>query len=543
MDPDEQKWRKRLERERRAREQAEQLLEEKSRELFEKNEALEGARNHLEELVEKRTREVRRLSLVAEYATCGVVITDAGGKTEWVNTAFRQMTGYTLAEVQGKAPGHLLQGSASDAETIRRMGRAISRKESFSEEILNYRKDGSPYWIRLDATPIRDGVGEVSQYIAIQTDVTERRQAEKRMGVLTRALEQSSDGFALTDSNGFFTYLNPAHVAIFGYANEEEMKGRSWRMLYDEEESERLQREVFPVLARKGTWKGRAMALRKDGSRFPEDLTLTLLGDGRIICTCRDDTVRVEGEEALRQSKAKAEALNEELRKTILELDAFAHTVAHDLKNPLQGILGLSESLRCYWDDIAEEEKKELVSMIEESGVTMGNIVNELLLLASVRKEKVELAPVEPLDLIEKARKRLLYRIRETKARIEVTEPLGSFLGYGPWVEEVLSNFCSNALKYGGTPPWIRIGTDRTPDGRVLLWVEDNGPGIPQDQRKGLFEEFTRYERVRAEGHGLGLSIVRRIMDKLGGEVGADDAVTGLGGARFFAIFPALEEQ
>jgi two-component system sensor histidine kinase/response regulator len=90
-------------------------------------------------------------------------------------------------------------------------------------------------------------------------------------------------------------------------------------------------------------------------------------------------------------------------------------------------------------------------------------------------------------------------------------------LGYGPWIEEVWANYLSNAMKYGGRPPRLELSAD-TMDGKVRFRVRDNGPGLTPEQQARLFTPFTRLHQARATGQGLGLSIVRRIMEKLGGE-------------------------
>ena len=111
-------------------------------------------------------------------------------------------------------------------------------------------------------------------------------------------------------------------------------------------------------------------------------------------------------------------------------------------------------------------------------------------------------------------------------------------LGYGPWIEEVWVNYLSNALKYGGmpsAPPRIELGAEPQPDGLVRFWMRDYGPGIPTESQAHLFTQFTRLDQVRAKGHGLGLSIVRRIVEKLGGQVGVISQV-GQGSTFFFAL-------
>ena len=118
-------------------------------------------------------------------------------------------------------------------------------------------------------------------------------------------------------------------------------------------------------------------------------------------------------------------------------------------------------------------------------------------------------------------------------------------LGYGPWIEEVWVNYLSNALKYGGspsTPPQIELGAEAQPDGLVRFWLRDHGPGIPAESQAHLFTQFTRLDQVRAQGHGLGLSIVRRIVEKLGGQVGVISQV-GQGSTFFFALPGANAEH
>lgn len=94
-------------------------------------------------------------------------------------------------------------------------------------------------------------------------------------------------------------------------------------------------------------------------------------------------------------------------------------------------------------------------------------------------------------------------------------------VGYAPWIEEVWTNYISNAIKYGGQPPQIEVGSEAL-DGMVKFWVKDNGDGIPLDQIDTLFKPFVRLDNVRATGHGLGLSIVRRIIERLNGTVGVE---------------------
>jgi signal transduction histidine kinase len=115
-------------------------------------------------------------------------------------------------------------------------------------------------------------------------------------------------------------------------------------------------------------------------------------------------------------------------------------------------------------------------------------------------------------------------------------------VGYAPWIEEVWVNYLSNALKYGGNPPQIELGfdvakeaVDQFPNFQIRFWVRDNGPGLTPEEQGRLFTSFTRLDQVRAKGHGLGLSIVRRIVEKLGGQVGVESEV-GWGSTFWFTL-------
>jgi two-component system sensor histidine kinase/response regulator len=224
------------------------------------------------------------------------------------------------------------------------------------------------------------------------------------------------------------------------------------------------------------------------------------------------------------------------------ELDAFAHTVAHDLKSPLSPIVGLARFLEESLFIMSEEEMKESLNIIVRSGQKMANIINELLLLAQVRDMEVDLELLNMANVVLESQQRLAYMIEECRAEIIMPERWPAAMGYGPWVEEVWVNYLSNALKYSGESPHIELGATEQEDGMVCFWVSDNGPGLKPEEQQWLFTEFTQLNQARAEGHGLGLSIVRRIVEKLGGEVSVDSKGPGQGSTFMFTLSGAPEE-
>lgn len=231
--------------------------------------------------------------------------------------------------------------------------------------------------------------------------------------------------------------------------------------------------------------------------------------------------------------------LNDTLKEQNGELNAFSHTVAHNIQSSISRVIGFSELLQHEFDTLSEDERAQCLHAIVRNGRKVSNIVDELLILASVRSTEVENRPLAMGEVVEEAQYRLVDLIQETEAQISLPERWPGALGYGPWVEEVWENYLSNALKYGGTPPILQLGATEMGNGMVRFWVRDQGPGLTPEQQQQLFTPFTKLDQVRLTGHGLGLSIVRRIMDKLKGGVGVE-SVLGQGCLFWFSL-PKVE--
>jgi two-component system sensor histidine kinase/response regulator len=242
----------------------------------------------------------------------------------------------------------------------------------------------------------------------------------------------------------------------------------------------------------------------------------------------------------LRRANHELVAANVALRETNRELDAFARTVAHDLKSPLTVMMGYADLLK---NDLVDQEtlnstSLELLEQIEQGGQQGVRIIDKLLLLAWVRKGQVDLTPVDMGAVVAQVRQSLASVIQQSQAELILPEQWPAVLGYQPWLEEVWANYLSNGLKYGSRPPRLELGATPQENGLIRFWVRDNGSGLsPQDQRN-LFTEFTQLEPDRADEHGLGLSIVRRIIEKLGGEVGVESEVGQ--GSLFYFTLPAV---
>ena len=256
---------------------------------------------------------------------------------------------------------------------------------------------------------------------------------------------------------------------------------------------------------------------------------------------------RVETHLALHDLRRQLQAANAELAARLVELqarneelDAFAHTVAHDIKGPVSVIVSYAEMLTTEQAAIPEKMRDEFLQTLQQGARRVARIVDELLLLASVRKmAELGVGPLDMGQVVEEACQRMAFMIAQYQAEIVLPPAWPQAVGYGPWVVEVWANYISNGLKYGGQPPRLELGADLLGNAQVRFWVRDNGDGIPPEEQAGLFVPFTRISQIRAEGQGLGLSIVRRIVERLNGEVGVESEGLPGRGSLFYFTLPA----
>jgi PAS domain S-box-containing protein len=251
--------------------------------------------------------------------------------------------------------------------------------------------------------------------------------------------------------------------------------------------------------------------------------SLNLQGRRLIFCIIHDITERT--------------TIEREREHLITELNAFAHTVAHDLKNPLSITTTLVETLYKRFEEMETERVGEYLKMIHDSNRRMSSIVDELLLLAGLQiMDEVTIKALDMADIVAGALQRLSLYIVESKAIISEPAVWPIAQGHAPWVESIWANYINNAIRYGGDPPLVEVGATVLGNNTIRFWVSDNGPGIAPEDIDLLFSAHIRLEMAREQhGYGLGLSIVRRIVEKLGGEVGVK-SVLGEGSTFSFTL-------
>ncbi|MEW6577941.1 MAG: PAS domain S-box protein [Chloroflexota bacterium] len=351
------------------------------------------------------------------------------------------------------------------------------------------------------------------------------RQSEEKF---SHAFRASPDAMIInTLDDGRFIDVNDSFLNIVGYERDEVM-GRTISEIDIWPDPDK--RDAFLTqVAAQGAAHNLEVAFRRKSGEIGVALlsaeVVELDGERCLLTIAKDITERI-------QAAQERELL-------IQELDAFARTVAHDLKGPLSPILGYADMLLSDSGTFSDEARRAFVQIIADSAKRMGNIIDELLLLARMRQGEVQARPLNMASIVDDALSRLDYMVKEYDAEVVVTDAWPPALGYGAWVAEVWVNYISNALKHGGRPPRIELGADVLPDGTSRFWVRDNGEGLSPEQQAQLFTPFTQLRAIHVEGHGLGLSIVRRIVEKLSGEAGVESA-PGQGSLFYFTLPPVL---
>jgi PAS domain S-box-containing protein len=208
-----------------------------------------------------------------------------------------------------------------------------------------------------------------------------------------------------------------------------------------------------------------------------------------------------------------------EKEKLILDLDAYARSVAHDLKNPLGSLVSLSELIKLRLSANDMTEVTEMIGYVHDQSKKMVGIIDGLLMLSRIRKEDIVQSPIDTGEILGEVFKRLDSEIVKRKAIIDMSDKWPKVMGHPQWIEEVWVNLVSNALKYGGSPPVLKLGCERVTSSSYRFWIQDNGNGLPEPSLKKIFKDFERLGIKDSDGYGLGLPIVKRIFEKLGGEI------------------------
>ncbi|NOR88598.1 MAG: PAS domain S-box protein, partial [Bacteroidales bacterium] len=482
------------------------------------------------------------------------------------NTA--KLLGYDISELTGKP---ITQFIDSDSKKVFKENfPKILNGESASLEISMIKKDGTKIHVLRAAQPIFNDQGKVETILALNLDITNRIEAENEIRISRanyRSIFENSpvplweEDFTdliayiesikkkgITDLRTYFDQ-NPEEVILCSQKVVIKNVNNASLQLHKVSSKDDLIGNLDKIFTEKSleTFKEEVLCIANGELEFDAETEVKTL-DGEIrhilirlfIEERHDDTYQGLVATTDISERKKTEALLEkqtiELKERNEDLDAFSHTVAHDLKNPLALIAGFDDLIQKDFKKLNENDIQTYIQMIIKSGIKTQEIIKGLLLLANVRKSDIQIRALDMKEIVEESINRLSPLIDKSNAYIELPKEWPIVMGNAIWVEEVWVNFISNAIKYGGDTPIIEIGIiEKQEKGMQGFWIKDHGDGITEENKKLLFRKFERFDQVKTEGHGLGLSIVRNIIEKLGGKVGVDSEI-GSGSTFYFSL-------
>lgn len=481
------------------------------RDMSERRRAEEAQR----QLGEARRRDEFRLAL--ETAANAMVMVDIEGRIVLANAEAGAVFGYASGELEGRpievlVPDRFKAGHPAHVGDFFR-GAAWKRPMGAGRILTARRKDGSEFPADVGLTRI--SLGGAAFVAASVIDVSARLASEQRLlesEERFRLLVQNVKDYAIYmhDASGKVTVWNEGAERLFGY-RAEEILGRSFRAFYTAEDAAAgKDQSDLKAAVERGSRQSEAWRVRKDGSRFLADVVIApvygrdgkLVGFGKIV---RDLT--------------EIKAAEENLRRTVEDLEGFAYTVSHNLRSPLRAIQGYAHFALARLKDKADPESSAMLERISASAVRLDRLIRDLLSYSAISRGRIALAPVD-LDAVV-AQAVSLYPALQA-ARIEVKRPLGAVLAQDSLMLQIVSNLLVNAVKFvpPGRAPAIEVRTEAGGAGKVNLIVEDNGPGIPRMHWKRIFQPFERLPGAGGtEGSGIGLAIVKRAVERLGGTI------------------------
>jgi PAS domain S-box-containing protein len=338
--------------------------------------------------------------------------------------------------------------------------------------------------------------------------------------MLNTLLESLAEGVVIINERGRIVLINKRFAQLTGYGKQEVI-GQSLSIFLPEGMDQKHEQDISDYFAKPRIRPLGAdlnlIAKRKDNSVFPVEISLSHLKTGTEdlgIAFITDISARKKAEE--------------ELLTRNQELDAYARNVAHDLNTPLASLINFSDLLLDSDFEISDEERKHYLEIIAEDSRKMSSIIKELLIFATIKKEDIRLSTVHMKEPIENVISRLRFQIEQKSVQLKIDKNICDCSGYGPWIEEVWFNYISNAIRYGGTPPLIEIGSEVQNSDFIKYFVKDNGSGVSTEFKEIAFQTNNPEKDKAAHGYGLGLSIVKSIVEKLGGYV-AVESIEGNG--------------
>jgi PAS domain S-box-containing protein len=356
-----------------------------------------------------------------------------------------------------------------------------------------------------------------------------RRRLEEALVKYQAGMDASSDGIFILDGRSECTYVNGSLARLYQYGTFSELLGKSWGLFFADDELRRFDEAIFPVVFEKGEWRGEAVGRRRDGTLFPQEISISTVDGEGIVCIVRDITAQKSIEREL-ESKA------EELADANRELEAFSYSLSHDMRTYLTRISSAAQMLQHDQAAALDETGRYLVNVVSDANKEMQELIDDLMVLSGIVRSEIRREDVNLSQLAGVIAASL--QMTEVAGRVEfVVDPDLTARCDPRLMRVVLENLLGNAWKYTGTvaAPRVEFGVTVCRGERAFC-VRDNGIGFGMDEAGNLFKPFQRLQNAKEfAGTGVGLATVYRIIQRHGGKVWGEGE-RGKGAAFFFTL-------
>ncbi|MFZ5981500.1 MAG: PAS domain S-box protein, partial [Candidatus Zixiibacteriota bacterium] len=485
-----------------------------------------------------------KYSTIVEKANDGVILIQ-DEIILFANKAMGKMLGYKIEEIVGKKYTEMVAPESQELIQRRYRQRLEGKNPPGFYEVRLLCNDGSIKECELSAELINYRGRKAS--VAMLRDISERRKTEEHLRRNLAAMEAATEGIAIIKkSSRSFTYINRATAHMFGYVSPFEIMLTPWNELLAFKDQEAMELEIKKALEENGAWNRELDGIKKDGSFFPLEISLTAIDDGNIICIFRDISER-------RENELKSQRLNEELERArrMESLGILAGGVAHDLNNMLGPMVGYSDLIL---EEIDPENNAviKMVESISKASRIAADVIQDLLTLA--RRGRYDMETTNLNTVIENYLDSPSYdHLIKEKPGIEVTVDLDpkieTILGSEPHLSKTIMNLVINAFDAMSDKGKLTISTRQEtleklysgyekiiPGDYIALKVRDTGTGIAPEDIDNIFEPYYSKKKMGTSGSGLGLAVVYGIVKD---HHGYYDVLSEVGkGTEFVLYFP-----
>jgi two-component system, chemotaxis family, CheB/CheR fusion protein len=473
--------------------------------------------------------------------------------TSW-NPGAERMFGFTAKEMVGANISAFIPPAHTDEWQF------IQEKFSREERVTGFeservRKDGSRRQVSLSLSPVRDRLGKLVGVAAIVRDITERKCYEQKLAEQARLLALTHDAIFVRDAQDHIIFWNQGAEELYGWSQDEAL-GRVARELLGTVFPQPLE-EITAQLNAAGHWSGELIHTRRDGmhlnviSRWALDRDAESRPVG-VLENNTDITQRKQAEEALRGvsdrlanqaaelEKAVAER-TEKLREMVSELEGFSYSVAHDLRAPVRAMQSFSNILAEECGDQLSVKGKDYIRRITTSAERMDKLIQDVLNYSRIVRSPSPLVQVDMGKLISGILESYEY-LQSPAAEILLEGHFPQVMANEALLTQCISNLLGNAVKFvvPGVTPRVRVWAEMR-HSRVRLFFKDNGIGIEKEEHEKIFEIFQQLDK-RYEGTGIGLAIVKKAIERMGGKVGLESE-PGQGSAFWLELTPAATDN